>query len=94
MARMKGKYMTVREFAEKMNVDRVTVQRWLSKKLIPGAEALEPMPGVRVWKIPAEALKMPRPAAGRPRETKVAAKPAKRKPAQPALFDTAKKGDK
>jgi hypothetical protein len=59
--------LTVREFAEAMDVTYTTVIRWLNLKLVPGAETEEVFPGMTVWKIPPEATSMQRPRAGAPK---------------------------
>lgn len=62
--------MTAVSFAEAMNVDYATVMRWLRQELVPGAELIEPVPGMKVWQIPESALQMQRPLAGRKRKPK------------------------
>jgi hypothetical protein len=64
--------MTAVTFAEAMNVDYATVMRWLRLKLVPGAELIEPVPGMKVWQIPEAALQMQRPLPGRKRGAKKA----------------------
>jgi hypothetical protein len=70
----KERMMTAKAFAVEMNVDYATVMRWLKSGDVPGAEYIEPIPGMRVWQIPESALQMPRKPAGRPRGEKKAAK--------------------
>jgi len=65
--------MTAVTFAEEMNVDYATVIRWLRREIVPGAELIEPVPGMKVWQIPESALKMERPLAGRKRRPREAA---------------------
>jgi hypothetical protein len=79
----KERMMTAVTFAEEMNVDYATVIRWLSRKLVPGAELHEPVPGMKVWQIPESALQMQRPLPGR-----------KRQPKKEAVSKTAKKSKK
>ena len=62
---MGKKTMTAKEFAAAMDVDYTTAIRWLKKRLVPGAYSEEVFPGMEVWRIPREALKMQRPKAGR-----------------------------
>lgn len=72
--------MTAVAFAEEMNVDYATVIRWLKRGLVPGAEPIEPVPGMKVWQIPESALEMERPLAGRKRKPKdETEKPAKKR---------------
>jgi hypothetical protein len=71
----KEKMMTAVGFAEAMNVDYATVIRWLKLGLVPDAELQEPVPGMKVWQIPASAVEtMERPLAGRKRGSKKASK--------------------
>jgi hypothetical protein len=75
----KERMMTAKAFAEEMNVDYATVMRWLKQGDVPGAEYIEPIPGMKVWQIPESALDMPRRPAGRPRGAKkTATKKAKK----------------
>jgi len=66
----KEKLMTAVVFAEKMDVNYTTVMRWLRNGIVPGAEQIEPVPGMRVWQIPESALQMKMPKPGPPRGTK------------------------
>jgi hypothetical protein len=75
----KGRFMTAVTFAEEMNVDYATVMRWLRRELVPGAELIEPVPGMKVWQIPESALQMQRPLPGRKRTKKPVKKPGKKK---------------
>jgi hypothetical protein len=63
-------FMTAVTFADAMDVNYTTVMRWLRNGLVPGAELIEPVPGMKVWQIPESALNMPRPKSGPPRGTK------------------------
>jgi hypothetical protein len=75
---MESKTMTVKEFAEAMDVTYTTVIRWLKVGLVPGAYTEEVFPGMDVWRIPHEAISMQRPKAGAPRrKTKKATKKGK-----------------
>lgn len=70
--------MTAVAFAEAMNVDYATVIRWLKNDLVPDAELMEPVPGMKVWQIPESAVEtMERPLPGRKRGEKPAKKPKK-----------------
>ncbi|MBO0863060.1 MAG: hypothetical protein J2P21_32110 [Chloracidobacterium sp.] len=62
--------MTAVAFAEVMNVDYATVIRWLKNEIVPGAELIEPVPGMKVWQIPESAIEMERPLPGRKRGAK------------------------
>jgi len=62
--------MTAVVFAEEMDVNYTTVMRWLKQGIVPGAELIEPVPGMTVWQIPQSALQMPRPKSGPKRGTK------------------------
>jgi hypothetical protein len=90
--------MTAVTFAEAMDVDYTTVMRWLRNKLVPGAEQIEPIPGMKIWQIPSSALQMDRPKSGPKRESdsapaiEAAAKPAKR--ARKAASKGSKKSSK
>jgi hypothetical protein len=66
----KEKLMTAVAFAEAMDVNYTTVMRWLRNGLVPGAERIEPVPGMKVWQIPESALEMKPPKPGPPRGTK------------------------
>jgi hypothetical protein len=71
----KERMMTAVAFAEAMNVDYATVIRWLKLGIVPEAELIEPVPGMKVWQIPESAVEtMERPLAGRKRGTKKAKK--------------------
>ncbi len=70
----KGRKMTAVQFAKMMEVDYSTVMRWLKNGVVPGAEQVEPIAGMKVWQIPQAALKMARPLAGRRRRPREAAK--------------------
>lgn len=59
--------MTAMEFSREMNVDYSTVIRWLKNGIVPGAELVEPIAGMKVWQIPETAMEMERPLAGRKR---------------------------
>lgn len=60
--------MTAREFAEKKDVTYHTVIRWIGQGLIPGAELVEVVPGLKIWQIPVEAADTIKPPkAGRPK---------------------------
>jgi hypothetical protein len=76
----KEQMMTAVAFAEAMNVDYATVIRWLKNELVPGAELMEPVPGMKVWQIPASSVKtMERPLPGRKRGAEKAAKKGAKK---------------
>jgi len=84
--------MTAVQFAKEMDVDYSTVMRWLKNGVVPDAEQVEPIAGMKVWQIPQSALKMARPLAGRKRRTKgdgtvKAAKKARGKTSQKAKSD-------
>jgi hypothetical protein len=66
----KEKLMTAVAFAAAMDVNYTTVMRWLRSGIVPGAEQIEPVPGMRVWQIPESALQMKMPKPGPPRGTK------------------------
>jgi hypothetical protein len=66
----KEDFMTAVTFAEAMDVNYTTVMRWLRQGIVPGANYIEPIPGMRVWQIPESALKMQRPKSGPKRGTK------------------------
>ena len=66
----KKKLMTAVVFAAKMDVNYTTVMRWLRNGIVPGAEQIEPVPGMRVWQIPESALHMKLPKPGPARGTK------------------------
>jgi hypothetical protein len=61
--------MTVREFAEAMDVTYTTAIRWLKLSIVPGAYTEEVFPGMPVWRIPKDALQMERPKAGAPKRS-------------------------
>jgi len=67
---VKEKLMTAVAFAEAMDVNYTTVMRWLRNGLVPGAERIEPVPGMKVWQIPESAMRMKLPKPGPPRGTK------------------------
>jgi len=62
--------MTAVAFADAMDVNYTTVMRWLRNGIVPGAEQIEPAPGMRVWQIPESALQMKTPKPGPARGTK------------------------
>jgi len=64
---MENRTMTVKEFAEAMDVTYTTVIRWLKFGIVPGAYTEEVFPGMDVWRIPQQAVSMQRPKAGAPR---------------------------
>jgi len=66
----KEKLMTAVAFAEAMDVNYTTVMRWLRNGIVPGAEQIEPVPGMKVWQIPESALQMKLPKPGPARGTK------------------------
>jgi hypothetical protein len=66
----KEKLMTAVAFANAMDVNYTTVMRWLRQGIVPGAERIEPVPGMRVWQIPESALQMKMPKPGPARGTK------------------------
>ncbi len=66
--------MTVKEFAEKMDVTYTTAIRWLNRNLVPGAYREELLPGLAIWRIPAEALSMKPPKSGPVRGAKKSVK--------------------
>ncbi|NOT62805.1 MAG: hypothetical protein HOP19_21560 [Acidobacteria bacterium] len=68
----KGNFMTAVAFAEAMDVDYTTVMRWLRNQLVPGAKQIEPIPGMTIWQIPEDALKLERPKSGPKRGAKKA----------------------
>jgi hypothetical protein len=74
----KERMMTAVAFAEAMNVDYATVIRWLKLEIVPGAELIEPVPGMKVWQIPESATGMERPLPGRKRGEKKAMKKSKK----------------
>lgn len=61
----KEKYLTVKEFAGKMEIDRLTLLRWLKQGPVPDAQLMDTPAGISYWQIPEHALKMERPRAGR-----------------------------
>jgi hypothetical protein len=72
MRKEEGNPMTAVTFAEAMGVDYTTVMRWLRNKLVPGAEQIEPIPGMKIWQIPMSALQMERPKSGPKKEPSAA----------------------
>jgi hypothetical protein len=66
----KDKLMTAVAFAEAMDVNYTTVMRWLRNGIVPGAEQIEPVPGMKVWQIPQSAMQMKLPKPGPARGTK------------------------
>ncbi len=62
--------MTAVAFAEAMDVNYTTIMRWLRQGIVPGAELIEPVPGMSVWQIPESSLQMQRPKSGPKRGTK------------------------
>jgi hypothetical protein len=66
----KEKLMTAVAFADAMDVNYTTVMRWLRNGIVPGAEQIEPIPGMKVWQIPESALQMKTPKPGPARGTK------------------------
>jgi hypothetical protein len=66
----KEKQMTAVAFAEAMDVNYTTVMRWLRAGIVPGAELIEPVPGMKVWQMPESAKHMKMPKPGPPRGTK------------------------
>ncbi len=66
----KERLMTAVTFADEMDVNYTTVMRWLRQGIVPGAEQIEPVPGMKVWQIPESALQMKLPKPGPPRGTK------------------------
>jgi hypothetical protein len=62
--------MTAVAFAEAMDVNYTTIMRWLRQGIVPGAELIEPVPGMTVWQIPESSLQMQRPKPGPKRGTK------------------------
>jgi hypothetical protein len=61
---MRKKDMTVKEFAEKMEVTYTTAIRWLNRGIVPNAYREELLPGLAIWRIPPEALRMKPPKSG------------------------------
>jgi hypothetical protein len=61
-------YLTPEQFAERINRPLRTVSRWLTKRLVPGAEMVLNENQTRyVWRIPESAVRaMQQPARGRP----------------------------
>lgn len=67
---MKKGTMTAKQFAEEIGAAYSTVNKWLRKGLIPGAELQEDARGP-YWEIPLKALKtFSKPKKGRPRKGK------------------------
>ena len=64
------RYLTIPQIAEKQNIDRSTVLRWVKKNLFPNAQ-LEESPIGSYWLIPENDLtNLTLPQRGRPRKEK------------------------
>jgi len=66
----KEKLMTAVAFAEAMDVNYTTIMRWLRNGIVPNTKQIEPVPTMKVWRIPESALQMKTPKPGPARGTK------------------------
>ncbi len=64
MSKSISQTMTAKQFAEKMEINYRTALRWLENGIVPGAERKNSPVG-EFWEVPAAAVAMERPKAGR-----------------------------